>query len=54
MIVFEFMFDMMPEFGARMDQWATGKFRHVDNKDDDQVFTPYILIFTRNSSQAMA
>ena len=36
MIVFEFMFDMMPEFGARMDQWATGELRHVDNKDDDQ------------------
>ena len=39
MIVFEFMYDMMGEFGPRMDQWACGEQRHADNKDDEEVYS---------------
>ena len=36
-MVFEYLYGMMEEFGPRMDEWATGKCRHVGNEDDDQV-----------------
>ena len=39
MIVFEFMYDMMGEFGHRMDPWARGEQRHADNKDDEEVYS---------------
>ncbi len=35
--MFEYMYGMMEEFGPRMDRWARGDLRHVDNEDDDVV-----------------
>ena len=42
MIVFEFMYDMMGEFGPRMDEWAHGAQRHADNKDDEEVWYSWV------------
>ena len=39
MIVFEYMYDNMDVFGHHMDQWATGKRRHIGNEDDSMVRT---------------
>ena len=37
MIVFEYLYKMMKVFGPLMDEWAHGKFRHIENEDHDVV-----------------
>ena len=37
MIVFEYLYSMMGVFGPKMDEFATGGNRLVDNEDNDQV-----------------
>ena len=38
MIVFEYFYHMMDIFGPRMDEWACGKHRHIDNEDARMVY----------------
>ena len=38
MIVFEYLYKMMEVFGPLMDEWAHGKFRHIENEDHDVVY----------------
>ena len=44
MIVFEYFYRMMDIFGPRMDEWACGKHRHIDNEDARMVYFKSIVI----------
>ena len=37
MIVLEYLYGMMSVFGPKMDAYATGEARLVDNEDNDEV-----------------
>ncbi len=37
MIVFRYFYDKMDLFGPHMDKYASGKRRHIDNEDEDNV-----------------
>ena len=37
MIVFEYLYKMMGIFGPLMDDWARGKYRHIENEEDNVV-----------------
>ncbi len=37
MIVFEYLYGMMDILSHKMDEWANGEHRHVDNEDEDMV-----------------
>ena len=37
MIVFEYLYSMMTVFGPKMNNYAMGEVRIIDNEDDDKV-----------------
>lgn len=49
MIVFEYLYGMMGDvFGPKMDEFATGENRLVDNEDDEEVRVIYTVQETRS------
>ena len=56
MMVFKYFFDKMALFGPKMDAWACGNRRHVDNTEDDmesvsktiKILTQYYIILFLN------